>query len=137
MNIGPSDLQMATIPISHAYGFGNLIATLLLQGTPIVLRDSFVPQQLQGDARRIGARVFQGVPFMFQFFLSTPAGDGWPPSLTRLFSAGAPLPPATVRAFRDRFGLKIHSFYGTSEAGGISLDDDESIDDGGTVGRPL
>jgi long-chain acyl-CoA synthetase len=137
MKTQPSDVQLATIPISHAYGFGNLIMPMLLQGTPAVLRDSFVPQQLQADARRFGANVFQGVPFMFQFFLSTPLAGGWPPSLTSLFSAGAPLPAATVRAFHDRFGVKIHSFYGATEAGGISLDDDDEIDDSGTVGRPL
>ena len=137
MNSGASDVQIATIPISHAYGLGNLVVTLLMQGTPIVLRDSFVPHQLQADARRFGARVFQGVPFMFQFFLSTPLAGGWPESLTALFSAGAPLPTATVRAFHDRFGLKIHSFYGASEAGGIALDDGDEIDDRGTVGRPL
>ena len=137
MKTKPSDVQLATIPVSHAYGFGNLIMPMLLQGTPIVLRDSFVPQQLQADARRFGASVFQGVPFMFQFFLSTPLAGGWPSSLTSLFSAGAPLPAATVRAFHERFGVKIHSFYGTTEAGGISLDDDDEIDDSGSVGRPL
>jgi long-chain acyl-CoA synthetase len=137
MKIRPSDVQIATIPMSHAYGLGNLLVNLLLQGTPIVLRDSFVPPQLQADARRFGASVFQGVPFMFQYFLSTARADGWPPSLTTLMSAGAPLPPATVRAFHDRFGLKIHSFYGSSEAGGICLDDGDEIDDSGTVGRPI
>ncbi len=137
MKIRPSDVQLATIPVSHAYGLGNLIVMLLLQGTPIVLRESFVPPQLQADARRFGATVFQGVPFMFQYFLSTAVGDGWPPSLMRLMSAGAPLPPATVRAFYDRFRLKIHSFYGSSEAGGICLDEGDEIDDSGTVGRPI
>ena len=43
MNIMPFDVQMATIPVSHAYGLGNLVLPLLLQGTRFVLRDSFVP----------------------------------------------------------------------------------------------
>jgi acyl-CoA synthetase (AMP-forming)/AMP-acid ligase II len=137
LKIRPSDVQIATIPVSHAYGLGNLIVNLLLQGTPIVLRESFVPPQLHADARRFGATVFQGVPFMFQYFLSTALADGWPPSLTTLVSAGAPLPAATVRAFHERFGLKIHSFYGTTEAGGICLDDGDEVDDSGTVGRPI
>ena len=34
---------------------------------------------------------------------------------------------ATVRAFHARFGLKIHSFYGTTETGGIAFDDDDDI----------
>src|SRR5262249_36402328 len=62
---------------------------------------------------------------------------GWPPRLQRLISAGAPLAPATVRAFHDRFGMKVHSFYGSSETGGIAFDGDDAIDGSGTVGRPL
>ena len=33
MDIGPEDCQIAAIPISHAYGLGNLVMPLLLQGT--------------------------------------------------------------------------------------------------------
>ncbi len=137
MNVMPSDVQMATIPVSHAYGLGNLIVPLLLQGTRLVLRDSFVPQQLLGDAGRYRARVFQGVPFMFHYFLLMPSTVEWPRSLTSLISAGAPLQPETVRGFHERFALKIHSFYGSSEAGGIAFDADDEIDGSGTVGAPL
>src|SRR5205807_7895604 len=98
---------------------------LLLQGTAFVLRDTFVPHQLPADARRFGARLFPGVPFMFQYFVTNPPADGWPRGLQRLMSAGAPLAPATVRAFHDHFGVKIHSFYGTTETGGIAFDTDD------------
>ena len=43
MGITAADVQLAAIPLSHAYGFGNLVMPLLLQGTPIVLRESFLP----------------------------------------------------------------------------------------------
>ena len=59
MDIGPDDCQIAAIPISHAYGLGNLVMPLLLQGTAIVLREAFIPQQLHADATTYGARVFQ------------------------------------------------------------------------------
>ena len=121
MGIRPDDTQIAAIPVSHSYGLGNLLLPLLLQGTAFVLRDSFVPQQVPGDARRFGARVFPGVPFMFEYFLSHPPDGGWPDPLRLLISAGAPLAPATARTFRERFGVKIHSFYGASETGGIAL----------------
>jgi len=137
MDIRAGDTQIAAIPMSHSYGLGNLLLPLLLQGTACVLRDSFVPQLLPADAQRFGARVFPGVPFMFQYFLDNPPADGWPASLRRLISAGAPLSAATVRAFHDRFGIKIHSFYGASETGGIAFDGDDEVDDSGTVGTPL
>ena len=137
MGIGPDDLQLAAIPLSHAYGFGNLLMPVLLQGTAVVLRESFVPQQVVGDARRYGARVLQGVPFMFQYFVTHPPAGGWPEPLTLLISAGARLEPETVRSFSDRFGVKIHSFYGTSEAGGIAFDASPDVDGLATVGWPI
>src|SRR5689334_19905192 len=125
MSIDPGDTQIAAIPMSHSYGLGNLLLPLLLQGTACVLRDSFVPQLVTTDAQRFGAQIFPAVPFMFEYFLDHPPAGGWPPALQRLISAGAPLSAATVRAFHDRFGVKIHSFYGASETGGIAFDADD------------
>jgi acyl-CoA synthetase (AMP-forming)/AMP-acid ligase II len=137
MGIRPSDTQIAAIPVSHSYGLGNLMVPLLLQGTAFVLRESFVPHRLPADARRYGARVFPGVPFMFEFFLTNPLPDAWPSSLRLLISAGAPLAPATTRAFHERYGVKIHSFYGASETGGIAYDDTDDPDAGDAVGRAM
>jgi long-chain acyl-CoA synthetase len=136
MGIEGHDTQIAVIPLSHAYGVSVVLVPLVLQGTAMVLRDTFVPQRLPEDARASGATTFPGVPFMFEHFVAHPPEDGWPGRLTRLISAGARLEPATVRGFFERFGLKIHSFYGASESGGICYDADDEIG-GDTVGRPL
>jgi acyl-CoA synthetase (AMP-forming)/AMP-acid ligase II len=138
MGIRPDDTQIAAIPVSHSYGLGNLMLPLLMQGTAFVLRESFVPHQLADDARRAGVRVFPGVPFMFDYFLANPPAAGWPPSLRLLISAGAPLAPATGRAFVERFGVKIHSFYGATETGGIAYDDgDDAPGEGNVIGRVM
>ena len=137
MNIGPQDCQLAAIPISHSYGLGNLLMPLLLQGTPVVLREAFVPQQLHADATIYNARVFPGVPYMFAHFANNPDAIAWPRGLEALISAGAPLDPIVANTFARTFGVKIHSFYGTSESGGISFDDSPDVDAAGTVGRPL
>jgi len=136
MGIRPDDCQIAVLPLSHAYGLGNLAIPVLLQGTAIVLRDAFVPQQIVADATTYRARVFPGVPFMFAHFANN-AALSWPPTLNALMSAGAPLDAATVRAFAQAFGIKVHSFYGTSETGGIAYDDSNDLDAAGTVGHPL
>jgi long-chain acyl-CoA synthetase len=137
MGIRPEDTQIAAIPVSHSYGLGNLMLPLLLQGTAFVLRESFVPHQLPSDARRFRARVFPGVPFMFEYFLANAPADGWPSTLQLLISAGAPLAPSTARLFHERYGVKIHSFYGTTETGGIAYDNGDAIDDRGAVGRTM
>ena len=137
MDIGRDDTQLAVIPLSHAYGLGNLLMATLLQGTPMVLRDAFVPQQVQSDAAVYGGRTFPGVPFMFAHFAGHAGGLSWPRGLDRLVSAGAPLDAATVQAFARAYGIKVHSFYGTSETGGIAYDDSPDADVAGTVGRAL
>jgi len=137
MGIEPGDTQLAVIPLGHAYGLGVIVMPLLLQGTGMVLRDSFVPQQLVADAREFGARRLPGVPFMFEHLIAHPPADGWPASLTRLVSAGARLAPETVRGFYDRFGVKVHTYYGATEAGGITYDASDAVDEATTVGHPL
>ncbi len=138
MGIRPDDWQIGAIPVSHSYALGNIVAPLLLQGTAVVLRDAFVPGQLLEDAVRTGARVFAGVPFMFER-LATLVGDGcpWPPTLQTMISAGAPLECAIARAFAERTGRRIHSLYGTSETGGIAYDAEPGPDGDVTMGRPV
>jgi long-chain acyl-CoA synthetase len=137
MSIRPPDVQLAVIPLSHAYGLGNLTLPLLLQGTAIVVRDGFVPHQFTQDGARYRITMFPGVPFMFDHLLEHLPAAGWPALLTRLISAGARIEPGTVARFHQKFQRKIHSFYGTSETGGICFDDAPDVDAEPTVGRPM
>lgn len=137
MGIRAEDCQMAAIPLSHAYGIGNLVLPLLLRGTAIVLREGFIPHQFVADAAACRARVFPGVPYMFDHFTAHLPPGAWPRGLDVLISAGARLERATLCAFRDSFGLKIHSFYGASETGGICFDDSDDLPEDGSVGRPM
>lgn len=137
MDIRPDDCQIAAIPLSHAYAIGNLVLPLLLQGTAFVLREGFVPQQVRADATAYSARVFPGVPFMFAHFAANRDVMPWPAPLERAISAGAPLDHATAVRFFESFGVKIHTFYGASETGGISFDDSDEIGSETTVGRAM
>lgn len=137
MGIGPDDTQVAATPLSHAYGHGNLVIPVLLQGTAIIRRESFVPNKVVDDARMYGGRAFPGVPFMFDHLAAHLPDGAWPATLGTLLSAGAPLSANTVRLFHARFGVKVHSFYGTSESGGISYDDADTLGAQVSVGRPL
>ncbi len=46
MDIRPEHTQIAAIPLSHAYGLGNLLVPALTRGTAIILREGFVPHAL-------------------------------------------------------------------------------------------
>jgi long-chain acyl-CoA synthetase len=137
MDIRASDCQLAAIPLSHAYGIGNLLLPLLIQGTRMVLREAFVPHQIHEDARNYGVRIFPGVPFMFDHFTAHLSPGEWPSGLDVLVSAGARLERSTAQAFFNAFGRKIHSFYGATETGGIAYDDSHELEDEPTVGRAM
>ena len=137
MGIAADDTQLAVIPLSHSYGFGNLLMPLLLQGTAIVLQ-GFVRAEPDARSTRSGfqARVFPGVPYMFNYLAAQPSGGG-----LAAVSAVADFGRRTARcadgpAFHDRFGIKIHSFYGASETGGIAYDASDAAG-GGHVGTAM
>ena len=140
MGIRPGDVQIAVIPLSHAYAVGNLVMPLLLQGTAIVVRDGFNPHRVVEDAAAFGARVWPGVPYMFQHALAHPP-ERWPATLTHLISAGAPLDARTMAGMHAAVGCTVHSFYGTSETGGIAFDErtvpPPPPDAGFVVGLPM
>ncbi len=136
MGIGPRDMNMAVTPLSHAYALGNIVVPLVFQGTAAALRRSFNPAQFFDDARVTGATVFPGVPFMFDRLRIPIAEAAMPASLRLLVSAGARIDPDTVRWFHSH-GRKIHSFYGASEAGGITFDETDDLPDPLHVGRTL
>lgn len=136
MGIGPRDVNLACIPLSHSYALGNIVMPLLLQGTAVALRQSFHPLQFVDDAARTGATVFPGVPFMFQQVRAVGV-ERLPRDLRLLITAGARIDPATVGWFYERLGIKVHSFYGSSETGGICYDDSDEVADPLDVGRAM
>lgn len=137
MGIGPDDVNLAAIPLSHAYAIGNIVLPLILQGTRVALRPAFSPSQFIRDVQTAGVSVFPGVPFMFDHLRGTMADDSIPGSLRLLVSAGARLDSATVLWFDEHVARKIHSFYGTSETGGITYDASDDVSEPLHVGRPL
>jgi long-chain acyl-CoA synthetase len=137
MDIRPDDVQMAVIPLSHMYGLGNLLLPMLLQGTAMVLREAFAPLPLVQDIVDDGIRVWPGVPFMFDALVDQVPAGALPAHFGRCISAGARLEFRTVDAFARHFHRKIHSFYGSTETGGITFDDSPRVKSPVPVGRPL
>jgi len=136
MGIGPDDRNFGVIPFSHSYGFSNLVTPLLVCGVPFVLSRDRMPQAMLDDLARTDATVFPGMPVFYQAFCEMEN----PPALPRLrlcISAGAPLPLEVARKFREKFQRSIHSFYGSSECGGICYDREAKLAESGFVGQPM
>jgi long-chain acyl-CoA synthetase len=135
MAIRPDDLNLGAIPFSHSYGFSNLVMPLLVQGTPVVVSNDYLPQPLIELANRHRCTVAPLIPMVFAHLASAAHGEF--ETVRTFISAGAPLPAATSRRFRERFGLDIHSFYGCSEVGGITYDRRGGAVERGTVGEAM
>ena len=137
MDIRPADTNLGAIPFSHSYGFSNLVTPLLIQGTPVVVSNEYLPLSLIGLANRHRCTVAPLIPMVFEHLASLPLDDGRFETVRTFISAGAPLLPSTSKRFRERFGIDIHSFYGCSEVGGIAYDRAGGAVERGTVGTPM
>ena len=137
MGITERDLNFGVIPFSHSYGFSNLVTPLICRGVPLVASEDRMPRAILNDLARSAATVFPGMPVFFQK-ISEMQNTPELPALRLCISAGSLLPVEVARAFTAKFGRKIHSFYGSSECGGIAYDaSDEAACEEGFVGRPM
>jgi long-chain acyl-CoA synthetase len=137
MGLRPDDVNFGVIPFSHSYGFSNLITPLLYQGTSLICSTDRFPRAVCNHLQNSGATVFPGTPALFQALTSL-SEISEAVSLRLCVSAGAPLAPEISRQFHEKFGLKIHSFYGSSECGGIAYDRSEDPNrPNGFVGTPM
>src|SRR6266513_1212656 len=136
MGVSDVDLNLGVIPISHSYGFSNLLTPLIVRGVPMVMSRDPTPRAGLADLARTNASVFPGMPLFYQAFCEIENVPALP-RLRLCISAGAPLPIRVTRQFQEKFQMPIHSFYGASECGGICYDRDASRVIEGFVGQPM
>jgi len=136
MEISDVDLNFGVIPISHSYGFSNLLLPLIARGVPMVVSCDRTPRAILADLARTNATVFPGMPLFYHAFCEM---DDIPalPKLRLCISAGAPLSATVAKNFFGKFKQPIHSFYGASECGGICFDRDGTTFEDGFVGEPM
>src|SRR5437588_10783094 len=135
MGISDVDLNFGVIPISHSYGFSNLLTPLIARGVPLVVSRDRTPRAVLADLARTDATVFPGTPIFYQAFCDMHDV----PALRQLrlcISAGAPLSGTVAKKFFDNFKLLIHSCSGASECGGICYDRDGPAFEDAVVGEP-
>lgn len=138
MGFGENDLNFGVIPFSHSYGFSNLLTPLLCRGVPLVASEDRMPRAILHGLALSGATVFPSMPVFYEKL----AGLENAPELPRMrlcISAGAPLSKRVAERWSEKFGgRKIHTFYGSSECGGIAYDASDTLDyEEGFAGTPM
>jgi long-chain acyl-CoA synthetase len=135
MGIGAGDRVFAAVPMSFSYGVGNLLVPALCRGRTLVLPDARHPLGVLQALRAGRPTVLPAVPALVRALLQ--GNPELPPSLRLVISAGALLPAAVAAAFRSRFARPVHSFYGSTESGGICYDRTGTAAERGAVGAPV
>jgi len=138
MDIRPDDVNFGLIPFGHSYGLGNLVVPLLAQGTAIVGGAAAFPHAMADAIARWRPMIFPAVPALLRALAISDVLPAQLSSLRTVISAGAPLAADVALAFETKFARKVHSFYGSSETGGITYDrSGDAARTGRSVGTPL
>ena len=138
MRLRRTDVNFGLIPFGHSYGLGNIVLPLISRGMAVVCGTAALPHAVASEIERWRPSVLPSVPALLRAMSEADIPALKLRSLRTVISAGAPLSPETAQAFRARYGLRIHNFYGSSETGGIAYDGTgDAALLGRGVGRPL
>jgi acyl-CoA synthetase (AMP-forming)/AMP-acid ligase II len=122
-----SDCVLALLPLSHSYGLEHGLLAPVWAGSRVQLGRGLdmriVARELSGSVT-----IFPAVPSVIEMLADSPATIS--PSLRRIYSAGAPLPPSVRSRFESLHRARVTQLYGLTEVGSITYDnpDDPSAD---------
>jgi acyl-coenzyme A synthetase/AMP-(fatty) acid ligase len=111
------DLVWCTAGTGWAKSIWNVLLGPWSRGAAIVLHEGgFDPAERFGLLERLRVDVLCQAPTEFRLMAKLDGLDRYDLSgIRHLVSAGEPLNPEVIRAFRDAFGLTIHDGYGQTE----------------------
>lgn len=141
-DLRPSDRMYCGVPLATNFGRAYVAQLSILVGNTIVLHERFEPGAALAAIERERITWFPGAPTMYLMMLAHPELERFDlRSLRAAIVGGAPCPPETIRAIRDRLGFRhVVQCYGLSECGGLStstLLDDPIERIATSVGRPF
>jgi carnitine-CoA ligase len=131
---GPGEVLWTAMPLFHLSAAPAVLAPMLVGGTT-VLAPAFHPGTVWDEVRERGAVGFAGAGAMVAMLLRQ-APDPRDAQLPLRFISAAPIDGAVYRDIETRYGCRIVTMYGLTEAFPIAVKG--VADDGvpGTSGRP-
>ncbi len=131
---GPGETVWTAMPLFHLSAAPTVLAPMLVGGTT-VLADGFHPDRVWDDVRSCGAIGFAGAGAMVSMLQKLPA-DPRDEALPLRFISAAPIAAGDHRNIERRYGCRVVTMYGLTEAFPLTVNG--VADDGapGTSGRP-
>jgi long-chain acyl-CoA synthetase len=116
MSLTPGDTVLGVAPLFHITGLIAHLTVGLLVPMPIVLGYRFDPVTMLDLIERERPTFTVGAITVFTALMNDPSCEGRDlSSLTKVYSGGAPIAPATVERFQKEVGPYIHNIYGLTE----------------------
>jgi carnitine-CoA ligase len=131
---GPGEALWTAMPLFHLSAAPSVLAPMLVGGTT-VLAKAFHPGEVWDDIRARGAIGFAGAGAMVSMLQNLPA-DPRDAQLPLRFISAAPIDADSYRAIEKRYGCRIVTMYGMTEAFPIAVKGVADEGAPGTSGRP-
>jgi carnitine-CoA ligase len=130
----PGEVLWTAMPLFHLSAAPSVLAPMLVGGTT-VLAEAFHPSEVWDDVRARGAIGFAGAGAMVSMLQNLPPDSG-DARLPLRFISAAPIDANSYRDIENRYGCRIVTMYGMTEAFPIAVKSvaDEGVP--GTSGRP-
>jgi long-chain acyl-CoA synthetase len=136
--VSHDDVILAVAPIFHSHGLVNGLLSHLQGGARMVLIDGLQRGAILTAVENEGITIMPSVPFVYQALAENKRTRSLDWSSVRLpIVAGAALARETYELFYEASGIRIRQLYGSTEAGAISVNTDEDVDEAWeSVGLP-
>jgi crotonobetaine/carnitine-CoA ligase len=126
---GPGDVLWTAMPLFHLSAAATVLAPMLVGGTS-VLAAEFHPGRVTDEIRDCGAVGFVGAGAMVSMLWNQPA-DSRDAELPLRFISAAPIPAEMYRGVERRYGCRVVTMYGLTEAFPIAV---KAVSDDGVPG---
>lgn len=116
----PDDVQLAALPLFHAFGQTCVMIASFRAGASLVLLPRFDGATALRMMIEQRVTVFAGVPTMYMALLEAAKEQRERPPLRFCASGGSSIPVATIEKFEEVFGQEIWEGYGLSETSPVA-----------------
>jgi carnitine-CoA ligase len=131
---GPGEVLWTAMPLFHLSAAPSILAPMLVGGTT-VLAPAFHPGAVWDEVRACGAVGFAGAGAMVSMLLRQPP-DPRDAQLPLRFISAAPIDAAVFHDIEKRYGCRIVTMYGMTEAFPLAVKGVADQGVPGTSGRP-
>jgi long-chain acyl-CoA synthetase len=121
----PDDVHLVTLPLFHSFGQTVQMNAGFYNGATISLLPRFDPDAALSIMQRDNVTIFAGVPTMYWALLNHPGADNHDldkisQTLRYAFSGGSAMPVEVMKAFGEKYNVKILEGYGLSETSPVA-----------------